>query len=80
MYIARSDPDAADRLIDRIEEICEGLAAFPYLGRARSDLAANLRSFIHRSYVIFYRPLPDGIELVRVLHGARDLAALFAED
>jgi toxin ParE1/3/4 len=33
-----------------------------------------------RLYVVFYRPVADGIELVRVLHGARDLASVLAEE
>ena len=55
------------------------------LGRARpdlvSDIAANLRSFPTTSYVLYYRPMTDSIELVRVLHSARDVAkALSGED
>jgi len=40
-------------------------------------LAARLRSFPVGSYVIFYRPMENGVEIVRVLHGARDLPPLF---
>jgi toxin ParE1/3/4 len=46
------------------------------MGRERPDLRAGLRSFTVGSYLIIYRPLADGIEVVRVLHGARDLAKL----
>lgn len=40
---------------------------------------SNLRSHPHGNYVIFYRPIGDGIEIVRVLHGARDIDAAFTE-
>jgi toxin ParE1/3/4 len=40
-------------------------------------LSPRLRSFPVKNYVIFYRPLEDGIEIVRVLHGAQDLPPLF---
>jgi len=33
-----------------------------------------------RQYLIFYRPIQDGIEIVRVIHSSRDIAALFGED
>jgi toxin ParE1/3/4 len=45
----------------------------PLAGRARPELAENVRSFPVGNYVIFYRPLQDGIEIVRVLSGYRDL-------
>jgi plasmid stabilization system protein ParE len=47
------------------------------LGRARLELAPNLRSLLVGDYVMFYRPIDDGIEVVRVLHGARDIDAMF---
>ena len=40
-------------------------------------MSQNLRSFPFGRYVIFYLALPGGIEIVRVLHGARDLDAIF---
>ncbi len=49
----------------------------PYMGRQREELAARLRSFPVGSYVIFYRPIDDGIEVARILHGARDFPPLF---
>ena len=47
------------------------------MGRARPELAADLRSFPVGNYIIFYRPIEDGVEIVRVLSGARDIDALF---
>ena len=49
----------------------------PEIGRPREDLAARLRSFPVGSYIIFYRPMEYGVEIARVLHGARDLPPLF---
>ncbi|MBI4604738.1 MAG: type II toxin-antitoxin system RelE/ParE family toxin [Planctomycetes bacterium] len=31
-------------------------------------------------HLVFYRPVEDGIEVVRVLHGARDLRAILGEE
>jgi toxin ParE1/3/4 len=50
------------------------------IGRARPELFADLRSLPFGRYVIFYLPRKRGIEVVRVLHGARDLKSLFDED
>ena len=76
-YIAQDDPLAADKFIKHVVSRFTKLANWPQIGRRRSELAANLRSFSVGRYVIFYRPLGNGIEVVRVLHGARDLPPLF---
>ena len=60
-----------------IEERCDTLAENPSLGRSRPELGRNIRSFPAGSYVIFYRAIDDGIEIVRVLHGAMDVPAHF---
>jgi toxin ParE1/3/4 len=77
LHIARDNPPAADRLIDRITNVCGMLAANPELGERRPELARGLRSFVVGNYVIYYRPMQDGIEVARVLHGARDVGSIF---
>jgi toxin ParE1/3/4 len=72
-YIARDNPAAADRLITALERQLSVLAAMPGCGREEPKLGAALRSFPVGSYLIFYRPAANGIALVRVLHGARDI-------
>jgi toxin ParE1/3/4 len=47
------------------------------MGRARDALAPGVRSFAFGKYIVFFSPLPDGIDLVRVLHGARDIDEVF---
>jgi toxin ParE1/3/4 len=49
----------------------------PDMGRLREELAARLRRFPVGNYVVFYRSIAGGIEIARVLHGARDLPPLF---
>lgn len=77
-YIARDNLDAALRLLDIFDEKLTLIAESPMIGRVRHDLAPALRSFAVGNYILFYRPISDGIELARVLHGARDLRRLFA--
>jgi toxin ParE1/3/4 len=54
------------------------LAATPRIGRSGEELRPDLFSFPGGKHVLFYRLQPGGIVLVRVLHGARDLLALFS--
>jgi len=77
LYIAQDDPDAADRFIRTIVSRFPTLASMPRMGRHGEELSAELRSFPVDNFVIFYRPMDGGIEVVRVLHGARDLPPLF---
>lgn len=78
-YAAESGVERADRLLNLLQEKCQRLAEHPGLGRARHELLVNLRSFSVKNYVIFYQPITDGIEVLRVLHGARDIPSVFDE-
>lgn len=78
-YAAESGVERADRLLDLINEKCQRLAEYPEMGRARHELLVDLRSFTVKNYVIFYQPITDGIEVLRVLHGARDIHRVFDE-
>jgi toxin ParE1/3/4 len=75
-YIAEDNPNAADKLLDAIDEKCVLLGENPQLGQACPDIAPDMRYFPVRNYLILYREQPPGVELVRVLHGARDLDEL----
>ncbi|OFZ97314.1 MAG: plasmid stabilization protein [Betaproteobacteria bacterium RIFCSPLOWO2_02_FULL_62_17] len=76
-YIAEESVAAADRWVDRLDEQFRVLATQPMMGRARDELAPGVRSFPFGRYVVFYVPLDDGIDVVRVLHGKRDIDAVF---
>jgi len=80
-YIAKDNPAAARRVVMRLRDAARVLAGAPGLGRRRPELDTGIRSFPADRYVLFYRPLPGtGIEIARVLHGARDLNAVFSFD
>jgi toxin ParE1/3/4 len=74
---AEDDISAADRLLDEIDERCRNHDLYPESGRARPELAESLRSSPVGRYIIFYWPVEGGIEVVRVLHGSRDVDRLF---
>lgn len=75
-YIAQYNEEAANNLIDKIYQKSQVLADSPYIGVARPELALELRSFVVEKYVLFYQPISDGVKIVRVLHGARDIEQL----
>ena len=77
MFTAEANREAADRLMDAVKEKCQTLASMPEMGKAREELAPSLRSFPAGRYIIFYRPAGNGIEVIRVLSGYRDIDALF---
>jgi toxin ParE1/3/4 len=74
-FIAADSVRAADKQIARIGEVFGMLVQNPLAGRERRDLRQGLRSFPVGNYVIFYIPLPDGVEVVRVMHGRQDIDA-----
>lgn len=79
-YIAEDSNEQADRWVDRLDEKLGLIARQPLMGRTRDELAVDIRSFPFRRYVIFYAPIEGGIDLVRVLHSARDIDAFFADE
>lgn len=72
-YIADDSVAQADAWVARLDRKLLLLATQPLIGRVRDELAPGLRSIALGRYVIFYMPLGDGIDLVRVLHATRDV-------
>lgn len=54
------------------------LAENPHIGTRRPELGAAVRALAVGNYLIVYRPESDGVTIVHVVHGARDLPPLFA--
>jgi toxin ParE1/3/4 len=77
LYIARDNPVRAETFVLELREVCHKVAAhpqsFPIVAHHR---ASGLRHRSHKRYVIFYRVGDDAVEIVRVLHGARDWGRL----
>jgi toxin ParE1/3/4 len=74
-HIRRQNPRAAQAFLEAACDSFEFLARIPGVGRRRDDLGfPEVRSWRvagFRSYLIFYRELPDRIQIWRVLYGAR---------
>lgn len=70
--IAADDPAAARRWVERIEERCSRLAEMPGMGVARPDVRPGLRLWPVGNYLVLYQQVGDHVEIVRVLHVARN--------
>jgi toxin ParE1/3/4 len=81
-HIAAGNVGAAERFLAAVEETFSLLAKQPLLGaavRSRRAALADIRVWAvsdFRNWLIFYRPTDDGVEIVRVLHAARDWQAV----
>lgn len=76
-YIAKDNLDAAIKHRQHLEKRWLTLLDQPRMGKKRDDIEPNLRSVTEGNYVIFYRIVPDGIQIVRVLHTAQDARRAF---
>jgi toxin ParE1/3/4 len=83
-FIALDNPDAADRVIEAVYDTCRLLAENPEIGRIRklSSSPKEIRSFLvteFSNYIVYYRPVSDGVQVLRVLHGSRDHGRMFGD-
>lgn len=76
LFIARDDVAAADRVIESIEDRCRLLADHPELGQARPEIGPEARAVTVGNYLVLYRLSKERVEIVRVVHGARQLGGL----
>jgi toxin ParE1/3/4 len=76
-YLAQYSIPAFNRLTADIDQRCSLLAGQPNLGRKREDLGAGVRSTVIGKYLLFYTFTDDTFYVVRFLHGAMNIPALF---
>ena len=80
-HIRSESPAAALRVVGELRKAIHRLAGSPHLGHLREDLADEpLRFWPVYSYLIIYDPQSRPIQVLRILHGARDVRALMDED
>ncbi len=72
-HIAQHNADAADRVVVAIERSIELLSDFPGLGTPCPHLAPGLRRTLWQEYLIYYRLREGRLEVVRALHGRRNI-------
>lgn len=78
-YIARDNPRRALEFVEELRLGCEDIARTPLAHPVRPELGKDLRSCVHGSYVIFFVVEQNRILIVRILHGARDLAGALGD-
>jgi toxin ParE1/3/4 len=76
-FIAGRNESGADRWVDELDQKMRLWATQPLMGHERPELVDGLRSMPFGDYMVFYMALPDGIDVVRVLHGRRKYEAEF---
>jgi toxin ParE1/3/4 len=76
-WIARESMPAAMKWLEDLDARFSELAEAPGSGTDRNELRPGMRSSPFGNYLIFFKRLRDGIQVVRVIHGARDYKRLF---
>jgi plasmid stabilization system protein ParE len=72
-YVAQTSPEYARRIVDKLTRRSIQIAAFPFSGRMLPEFEINdARELIEGSYRIIYLVKVDRIEVLAVMHGARD--------
>jgi toxin ParE1/3/4 len=78
VYLTERNDIAGDRQVAKLLNRFPMLAQFPAMGVLRDMLLQGLRSFPVKPYIIFYVLIPDGIEILRIIHQSRDIEDYFS--
>jgi toxin ParE1/3/4 len=80
-HLARQSETAPRLVLSELWDTFEILAASPEIGNRRDDLHPNVRMFTPSrpasSYIVFYYPRVDGVEISDVIHASRDWPGMF---
>lgn len=76
-YFTENNVAAGEGFFRAFDRKCKQLVAFPNSGRSYDSTRPNLRGIFLDGYIIFYRLLDDGIEILRVVNGRRNFPSLF---
>ena len=79
-YLANTNINAGEKFLEEFSKKCRYLTQFPLMGRSYREIRPYLRGLPMKNYIIFYRLTKQGLEIMRVVKGERDLDALFSEN
>ncbi|NJK70438.1 MAG: type II toxin-antitoxin system RelE/ParE family toxin [Microcoleus sp. CSU_2_2] len=79
-YFANFNVETGERLIAAFEKKCQNLINFPMIGRSYEDIRAGLRGVPLDGYIILYQVTTNTLEILRVVHGSRNLKTLFESE
>jgi len=77
--IEAESPERAATFVRELEARARNVALHPRIYRSRPDIAPGIRLVAHGNYVILFRLRNDDVEILHIVHGARDLKRLFEE-
>jgi toxin ParE1/3/4 len=78
-YLSEQDFDLGEQFLAEFSQKCRNLSCFPKMGRSYAELAPQLRGVLLQKHVIFYRSFENGVEIIRVIGGCRDLTSFFEQ-
>ncbi|BAT51589.1 hypothetical protein NOS3756_05150 [Nostoc sp. NIES-3756] len=76
-YFAQNSLEAGEHFFREFNRKCQQLVKFPNSGKSYAEIRYDLRGLPLEGYIIFYRLLDDGIEILRVVSGRRNLLSIF---
>ncbi|MBD2496390.1 type II toxin-antitoxin system RelE/ParE family toxin [Nostoc sp. FACHB-280] len=76
-YFAQNSLEAGEKFFQEFNRKCQQLVTFPNSGKSYAEIRSDLRGLTLEGYIIFYRVLDDGIEILRVVSGRRNLPSVF---
>jgi len=79
-YFSELNIEKGERFIATFEKKCKNLMNFPRLGRTYGEIREGLRGIPLNGYIILYQITDDTLEILRIVHGSRDLNVLFESD
>lgn len=85
-FAAKAGPELGHRFLLSAHETFSLLATQPEMGwhaRLKNPLLASMRVFRVSGFekmLVLYRPSPDGVEILRVIHGSRNIMALLRRE
>ncbi len=79
-YFAARNIEAGEQFVEEFNRKCRNLINFPNMGRSYQEIAASVRGLPLMGYIILYRAIDSGIEIIRVVRGERDLPLLFSDE
>ncbi len=78
-YFTANSVEAGEKFFHKFDRRCEQLINFPNMGRNYAEIRPDLRGLTLDGYIIFYRVLDDGVEILRVINARRDLPSIFED-
>lgn len=78
-YIAAQNPLRAASYAEELYSKAQNIGSAPLAYPKRSDFGPDLRAAVHKPYLIVFRVTKNAVEVVRIIHGARDLPRLFED-